>query len=104
MINRNHFKKLLGWLVQRSQPATPVLTEVEMAAEREQRARDLVTYMKTQGVSKFSYDGLSVEFNPISDSAKPVMNIDDKQEQMRFLRETAEELVKDENTNMMWSV
>lgn len=104
MISWNHLKQKLGWLVHRSQlePAEPLADPTE---QRDDRLKAMVQYMKANNVAEFSYEGCTVVFNPQppADARKAPTSIDDRQDQLRFLRETAEELAKDEDINLAWS-
>jgi hypothetical protein len=65
--------------------------------------RDLVVFMKNQGVEKFSFKDLSVEFRPHGEVDTRPTFIDDKEQQLHELKQAISEVAKDDDLNIAWS-
>lgn len=64
--------------------------------------QDLVSFMKAQGVSKFSYDDLWVEFDTFP--KQPAMpTLDPEQDRLQHIRNILKEEADSEEADLKWS-
>lgn len=66
------------------------------------KIKELVLFMKKEGVVKFKVDNFEVEFNLLNSSELP-QTIDTSEDKKEALKKNLKSLLEQENDDLMWS-
>lgn len=75
-------------------------------AKKFEDLKELVLFMKANGVSKFTALGVEVEFSPFGipgSSVQPVTHFDDKEQAKAELKEMLKTAIQDDEVALQWS-
>ena len=64
---------------------------------------DLLDLMRSKGVQSFTYDNLTVTFEPQIPTHSGPMTIDDKSDRLSALKQTLKEAKEEELNDLLWS-